>query len=143
MKKDAKDETYADMGEFADALREDQRFGADIAANTREISVNAKDLERHRRKMLAATSDWGTLDLEADVFHKLVAMADAADMPVTDYLAHLLTRGVPVYKVRVPDPILAVGRAKWSGLADNEVVEKLVIRGAEKLGDERRDQAPA
>lgn len=134
---------FAHMREITDALREDQRFGAEIAHNTRDISVNAKDLERHRRKLLAATGNYGTLDLEAETFHKLVDMADKADMPVTDFLADLILRAVPVYEVHVADQVLAVGRAKWPSLDAEKVVEKLVVRGAEKLGDERKKEKRA
>ena len=124
--------------EFAQALRDDQRFGAEIAHNTRVNAVNAKDLERHRRNLLESTGGWGTIDLDEETGKRLVDAADDADMTVADFLKHLLIKYAPqVYMVVIPEEHLALGRAHWPGISDEKVVENMVVAGAKRLARKR------
>lgn len=128
---------FAQAEEFARALRDDQRFGAEIAARTRAIAVSDNDLERHREKLVHSIDGWVTLDLSAETKERLIHEADQADMTVADYLEHVIATAPRVISVRMPHHIMEKGRAHWPGLPDEQVVERMVVAGGVALAREK------
>lgn len=71
-------------------MKDDERFGADIAAATRAIANSPQELRRIRNRVMAKFEGWTEIEVPVRTKADLVARAEAASMTVAEYIVALL-----------------------------------------------------